>query len=649
MDYNSNKSKGYVPLSSGPNMTGYYMGESPNLMNMMQTGGQTTAGGAALARALQMQKDQRRLESAQRKEAKRQKKGGLFGSIGGIAGGLLGAALAPVTGGASLVLASGLGTALGRRAGEGLGAGKSRGVDRSGTVFGQQSFRDVEQASRDYTRGMGERALVSGLTAAATAGFSPGGGIYGATGRAAEAGKLGTIGTRLREGASAIGKAGAKLGLGSGKALTTASGELLSSGLPANIAGSALADTVLKGLDSPGGNTFGISQMPSLNEAEILGDVAVPDFDVSLPDFSNLPQAPSVSEKAYLRSLPDAISLGEENALLDAARTAQGAQATAKEASRSAGSLMGYLQRQELGPLADFSLRRGSSSSMDPSLVEAVSPYFNLPMSPYGSPSMAYVGVGPLTVLGGSPSYGMENGGLIGMQTGGLTAEQILEQQGLQATPEQLALFQRFDPTGISRATEGAGQSLLNMTAGQGLASAGGGFGAQQSAISQIVEQGQKSLEREIEDEQKSYQSQVMGTAADIVAGGGEFREYLHTNAPQNPNVGDTYARGGKEYEWNGSQWVDLRQAGGPRDDYDYDDDYYTSDVNLKENIDLVGLSDSGINIYTFEYKDKKYGEGVYRGVMAQEVPWASFEANNGYLVVDYSKVDVDFEQVYNG
>jgi len=183
MHNSPNKSKGYMPVSSGPNMTGYYMGESPNLMNMMQTGGQTTAGGAALARALQMQKDQRRLESAQRKEAKRQKKGGLFGSIGGIAGGLLGSAalgaLGVATGGLGLPLAAGLGTALGKRAGEGLGAGKSRSVDRSGTVFGQQSFRDVEKASRDYTRGMGERALLSGLQAGVTAGLTPGGGIYG--------------------------------------------------------------------------------------------------------------------------------------------------------------------------------------------------------------------------------------------------------------------------------------------------------------------------------------------------------------------------------------------------------------------------------------------------------------------------------------
>tara|TARA_A100001201_G_scaffold71901_1_gene65720 strand:- start:167 stop:1930 length:1764 start_codon:yes stop_codon:yes gene_type:complete len=584
MHNSSNKSKGYMPVSSGPNMTGFDMGKTSSMMDMMQEGGLTpmssyqrsftrprTPGAALLARALQGQKDRRLLEDYQRAEAERQRKGGLFGSIGGLAGGLLGAALAPVTGGASLALASGLGTALGRRAGEGLGAGKSRSVDRTGTVFGQQSFRDVEQASRDFTRGMGERALLSGLQAAATSVFSPGGGIYGATGRAAEAGKLGTIGTRLREGASAIGKTGARLGLGSGKALTTASGELLSSGLPANIAGSALADTVL---NLPAGKSFGgslpISEADMTMDVSLLGDVAVPDFDASLPDFSDLPQAPSVSEMAYRRSLPDAVSLGEENALLDAARTAQAAQATAEEASRSAGSLIGYLERQELGPLAD-SLRMAPAPSMDPSLTEVVSPYFNLPMAPNRAPSMASVGVGPLTVLGGSPAYGFEDGGLIGMQTGGLTAEQILREQGLTADDKQLALFQEFDPTGIQSATQATGESLLGMTGGQGLASAGSGFGSQQRAVSQAVGQAQQDLEGQIGAEQKAFESQTLGTAADIVAGGGEFGTYggsgtafVPPGAPPTPEQGETFNYLGTEYEWTGTRWV---QVEGPRDD----------------------------------------------------------------------------------
>ena len=65
------------------------------------------------------------------------------------------------------------------------------------------------------------------------------------------------------------------------------------------------------------------------------------------------------------------------------------------------------------------------------------------------------------------------------------------------------------------------------------------------------------------------------------------------------------------------------------------------SDENLKENIELVGRSPNGINIYEFEYKDKKYGEGRYRGVMAQEVHFAIIESPEGYKV-NYSHPDID-------
>ena len=71
-----------------------------------------------------------------------------------------------------------------------------------------------------------------------------------------------------------------------------------------------------------------------------------------------------------------------------------------------------------------------------------------------------------------------------------------------------------------------------------------------------------------------------------------------------------------------------------------------TSDIRLKENIKLVGESPKGINIYEFNYKDKSFGEGRYRGVMAQEVPNASTKGYDGYLRVDYSKLDVDFERI---
>ena len=67
------------------------------------------------------------------------------------------------------------------------------------------------------------------------------------------------------------------------------------------------------------------------------------------------------------------------------------------------------------------------------------------------------------------------------------------------------------------------------------------------------------------------------------------------------------------------------------------------SDIRLKEDIELVGQSPSNINIYSFKYKGK---DGKYEGVMAQEVPWASIMGNNGYLTVDYSKLDVEFRRL---
>ena len=67
------------------------------------------------------------------------------------------------------------------------------------------------------------------------------------------------------------------------------------------------------------------------------------------------------------------------------------------------------------------------------------------------------------------------------------------------------------------------------------------------------------------------------------------------------------------------------------------------SDSRLKTNIKLTGKSPTGVNIYTFQYRD---APGTFEGVMAQEVPHAAMLADNGYLMVDYSKLDVDFKRL---
>ena len=74
---------------------------------------------------------------------------------------------------------------------------------------------------------------------------------------------------------------------------------------------------------------------------------------------------------------------------------------------------------------------------------------------------------------------------------------------------------------------------------------------------------------------------------------------------------------------------------------------YYPSDKRLKKNINKIGRSPSGINMYSFEYINNSYGSGVYQGVMSNEVPLEAVSINSdGYEMVNYSMLDIDFKQI---
>lgn len=71
------------------------------------------------------------------------------------------------------------------------------------------------------------------------------------------------------------------------------------------------------------------------------------------------------------------------------------------------------------------------------------------------------------------------------------------------------------------------------------------------------------------------------------------------------------------------------------------------SDRRLKKNINFIGKSPSGLNIYSFEYIDTKFGKGIFQGVMSDEVPSeAIIKGNSGYDKVNYSLLDVEFKQI---
>ena len=407
-------------MKSGPNMMGFDMGKSGSLMEMMQTGGQPSRGAALLAQARQRRSDIKKLEDQQRAEAKRQKRGGFFGSLGGIGGGLLAAALSPFTGGASLALAAGLGTALGRRLGEGYGAGKTVEADKTGTVYGQSSFDELTQASRDYTRGMGERALLAGAKAGLTAGLTPGGGIYGKVG-----GKLATSQARQ-----------------------------------------ALAEAI----------PMAIKQAPSNLMSMFQGSPA-----------PGLPVAPSVNL--------DAVSI-------------------------------------PLNPSA-------SAKIFDPSSVFSASTY-----NPMASPADTLLGASDyvpdtFSFTQATPTF-YEDGGLVEYQYGGGVGgiQEILNEAGMSASPEQLALFEQFDPTSLNTLAQSVQGSLLSGTQQAQQQQAGMGF-AGSGAIQQAQEQQRESAMGQLESAQeqaaRDFESQTLGQAARMIEGDAVFGDY--TPPPPPPTV----------------------------------------------------------------------------------------------------------------
>jgi hypothetical protein len=70
------------------------------------------------------------------------------------------------------------------------------------------------------------------------------------------------------------------------------------------------------------------------------------------------------------------------------------------------------------------------------------------------------------------------------------------------------------------------------------------------------------------------------------------------------------------------------------------------SDIQLKEDIVLLGQLANGLELYRFRYKGSDHT--TYVGVMAQEVqkiaPDAVHRGRDGYLTVDYDRIGVKFQ-----
>ena len=227
-------------------------------------------------------------------------------------------AIAPGAGLLTTALAKGALTGLGRFAGEKLGGARSEKVEEGeSTGFGTQIKKDIASASRDVEEGSLGRALGAGAGTA----------LFSGLGDFAKAKIFGGGNTVMARGAD---------------------GSLTEQAIPqADVAGFDKAFEQSGALDMPGGAggmRLGLSEAPGNSMQGMLGNVSVPELNLQLDDFSNLAKAPSVSEKAFQASLPDAMSLGQDNMLLEMAQQSLAKQREMEQLSRGLGS---YIEREE--------------------------------------------------------------------------------------------------------------------------------------------------------------------------------------------------------------------------------------------------------------------------------------------------------------
>tara|TARA_Y100000034_G_scaffold122353_1_gene167699 strand:- start:37 stop:675 length:639 start_codon:yes stop_codon:yes gene_type:complete len=148
---------------------------------------------ASSKRQSEYQGEIRKLEEKQRAAAKRKRKSGLLGSVGSFLGGTVGSVLGP------------WGTAAGAGIGRALGESSYAREDYGGGKYAQETRGDLREAEDDYRKGIGERALVTGIQA----GIMPG--VYDKAGKAIGTG-MGKVGQAFREAQTS----GELFGLGEG-------------------------------------------------------------------------------------------------------------------------------------------------------------------------------------------------------------------------------------------------------------------------------------------------------------------------------------------------------------------------------------------------------------------------------------------------
>lgn len=220
------------------------------------------------------------------------------------------------------------------------------------------------------------------------------------------------------------------------------------------------------------------------------------------------------------------------------------------------------------------------------------------------------------------------------LEAGGAMANQQMAAQGAMQT-------QNMQMQGAAQQQQmqmaGASEQQKMILAGQA--------NAQQLGVSQanIQAQGQQYADTQIMQGNAAVQAAQAGQQATLL--GMDYGALAGANAGYQGALANQMSGMGMKADMYGSQsqnnmFNTLVDAGATVAAGVY------SDKRLKKNINKIGKSPSGLNIYSFEYKDSKYGEGLFQGVMSDEIPQEAVINNGEYDMVNYSMLDIEFKQI---
>ena len=308
--------------------------------------------------------------------------------------------------------------------------------------------------------------------------------------------------------------------------------------------------------------------------------------------------------------------------------------------------------------------------------------YINNMMSPnaHAERTMGVIAVGSAVVSAGVGIYSAnKNAGIAKTMADDAKAERDKQQaqfQAQQGSQQRANIMQNLRGAAGSSGIAGLAQALANqgslqtqqISASIGLQEASNQKLAAKgaAAVQTYDRQGQQWVQQAEMDRQATLLGMQMGqtTGANLASQQAQANQ-MNAQMAQNQawasgisSVGSTIVQAGQAGMFSGGggggggNMIDGMRSDGMSYDPDFDPNAATggswdmSDRKLKKNIIKTGESPSGLNIYSFEFKDSKYGEGLFQGVMSDEIPQEAVSNINGYDRVNYNMLDVEFKQI---